>query len=302
MHLLVIIALYINAINFINLLFQYVNLAFPDALESYYYSGAAGSIRWAMASLIIVFPVYLFVTRLLNKEYKKYPEKRDLKIRKWLVYLTLFVAAVVIIGDLVALVYNFLGGDLTARFILKVLIVLLVSGVVFIYYLRELRNSWRGSQLKVLAWVVSLVILAAIVLGFFTAGSPFKARLIRFDERRVSDLQMIQGEIINYWINKEKLPANLDELKNDITGFRPPVDPKNRTAYEYGFKSGLMFELCATFELSSNALVAQKEPINVPRPYGPYDYNWDHSEGRVCFERKIDPELYGKKMEPKIRN
>jgi len=43
-------------------------------------------------------------------------------------------AALVVIGDLVALVYNFMGGDLTARFVLKVGAILVVAGAVFGYY------------------------------------------------------------------------------------------------------------------------------------------------------------------------
>src|SRR5438132_4874360 len=43
---------------------------------------------------------------------------------KWLIYLTLFVAALIIIGDLVSLIYNFLGGDVTIKFVLKALSVL----------------------------------------------------------------------------------------------------------------------------------------------------------------------------------
>ena len=157
-HLLSIVALYISAINFIVLLFQYINLSFPDPLEGFYYGGVAGTIRWAMASLIIVYPVYIFVTRFLNQEYREEPEKRELKIRKWLVHLTLFVAAVTIISDLVTLVYNFLGGELGARFLLKVAVVLLVSGIVFLYYLKDLRGTWKKGQLKILVWAVSAII------------------------------------------------------------------------------------------------------------------------------------------------
>ncbi len=293
-HLLSIVALYISAINFIVLLFQYINLSFPDPLEGFYYGGVAGTIRWAMASLIIVYPVYILVTRFLNQEYREEPEKRELKIRKWLVYFTLFVASVTIIGDLVTLVYNFLGGELTARFLLKVVVVLLVSGIVFLYYLKDLRGTWKKGQLKILVWVVSAIILSGLVGGFFTAGSPFKARLVRFDEARVSHLQIIQSEIINYWMRKDKLPNDLDELQSDITGFRPPVDPKTNLAYEYRVVSDLKFELCANFDLSSNPVPAISR-AKTPYPiYGPYDQNWDHEAGPKCFERNIDPELYPK--------
>jgi hypothetical protein len=292
-HLLTIVALYISAINFLVLIFQYINLAFPDPLEGFYYGGIAGAIRWSMASLIIVFPVYLWMTRFLMREYAENPEKRELKIRKWLVYFTLFVAAVTIIGDLVTLVYNFLGGELTARFTLKITSVLAVASLVFWYYLRELRDAWKRRELRILAWAVSLVVLCAVVFGFFTAGSPFRARLVRFDERRVNDLQILQSEIINYWSRKDVLPATLDELKSDITGFRVPRDPKTQEAYSYGVKDKLKFELCALFDLPSDSILGGRTSRTYP-VYGPYGDNWEHTQGNVCFERTIDPTLYGK--------
>src|SRR3989344_5368535 len=107
LHLFSMIMLYATAINFGNLLFNYINAVLSDPLENIYnLNNFKNSIHWALASLIIIFPVYLISMRLLNKFYISTPEKRKLKIRKWLVYLTLFVAALVIVGDLVALIFN----------------------------------------------------------------------------------------------------------------------------------------------------------------------------------------------------
>lgn len=296
LHLLAIIALYISVVGFISLLFEYVNIFFPDPLSVFHYPGVAGSIRWSMALLIIIFPVYLFISSLLYKDYKNFPEKRELKIRKWLAHFTLFLAAIIIVGDLVTLVYNFLGGELTSRFVLKVLIVLLVAGAVFFYYLRDLRRPLASLELKILVWAVTAAVLGSIAGGFFTAGSPLKARLYRFDERRINDLQILQNGIINYWLQKEKLPPALADLKNDITGFLPPIDPESGAPYEYEIKSRLVFEFCANFNLESGTGLAS---ARIPEPAGyygkPYQQNWDHGKGRICFERTIDPEIYQKR-------
>ena len=93
-----------------------------------------------MATLIIVFPVYILMTWYLNRAYQRTPELVNLRTRKWLVYLTIFLAAVIILGDLVTLIFNFLSGELTTRFVLKGLAVLLVMAAIFAYYLWEVRK------------------------------------------------------------------------------------------------------------------------------------------------------------------
>ena len=143
LHLLAIVTLYASAISFLTLVFQIVNVAFPDPIspEGYYnVTSYYDRIRWSIATLVIVFPVYLWASWFLNKDYKKNPGKRDLRIRKWLIYFTLFAAALIIIGDLVTLINFFLQGELTIRFILKVLAVLFVAGSVFGYYLHDIKK------------------------------------------------------------------------------------------------------------------------------------------------------------------
>ena len=64
-------------------------------------------------------------------------------MRRWLTYLTLFVAAAVLIGGVTGPVYNLLGGELTVRFLLKALTVGSIAGAAFWYYLSDLRTDER---------------------------------------------------------------------------------------------------------------------------------------------------------------
>ena len=59
----------------------------------------------------------------------------------WLTYLTLAIASGVLIGTSTGLVYNLLGGEVTARFLLKVLTTGSISSTAFIYYLTDLRRD-----------------------------------------------------------------------------------------------------------------------------------------------------------------
>jgi len=145
--------------------------------------------------------------------------------------------------------------------------------------------------MKIFIYGVIAVIAASIIAGFFIVGSPFEERIRRFDDRRVSDLQNIQTEIINYWINKESLPSALSDIRDDVRGISIPRDPETGMEYEYAVLDNLTFSLCATFSRPSR----NSADSTVPRPIGDPYYNtenWEHKEGRVCFERTIDPDIY----------
>jgi len=142
LQLLSILTLYASAGALIDLLFALINIALPDALNDYYLvQSMKDSLRFDVSLLVVVFPAYLIVNWLLGKEYGSMPEKKNLRIRKWLVYLTLFLSALVLIGDLVTLVNGLLRGDLTAVFLLKILAVLVVIGGIFLYYFRDIRKN-----------------------------------------------------------------------------------------------------------------------------------------------------------------
>lgn len=301
LYLLSIVTLVASAASFGVLVFQYINVYFPDLINDYYFSPASyyGSIRQALATLIVIFPVYIWVSRFLKKDIQENPEKRDLKIRKWLLYLTVFVAALVVIGDLVALINTFLEGELTTRFILKVLTIFFIAGSVFSHYYFEL-HEFRAKPKKgldgmsVYAWVVISVLVVAIVFGFFVAGSPQNQRTLRFDERRTRDLSSLQSQIINYWQKKNELPQNLDQLANDILGIVIPKDPRTGVAYEYTKLDNLKFELCAVFETSSldQNIGGPKHAVPMMYPYpGGEVETWKHNAERTCFQRTIDPDL-----------
>ena len=302
-HLLMIVTLYIGVVSLITLLLQYIDVLFPDKLN-FYYQGLLDGIRMSSSTLVVVTPVFLLMTWLVQREIAADAEKNEIKVRRWLLYLTLFIASITIIIDLVQLVYNFYSGELTTKFMLKVLSVLVVTGSVFFYYLWDLRGLWLKTKApKHFARGTVAAVAVAIVAGFFVVGSPAQQRKIRFDDRRVGDLQMLQGQIINQWTMKEKLPAKLDDLRDSLSGFVPPVDPETNQPYAYTVSAPLSFKLCATFSRpsldktfgkSTGATPLYRTPVEV-YPYGymgEFDQNWSHDAGEKCFDRTIDPKLY----------
>jgi hypothetical protein len=143
LYLVLFSTLYISAINLGSLFFQFINLALPDSTIGYTPGPESirSSIRWAVSSLIVAFPVFIYVASITTREIRQDPAKRGSKVRRWLTYLTLFIASGVIIGDLIALLNDVLGGELTVRFLLKAIVVAVIAAGTFLYYLRDLRKA-----------------------------------------------------------------------------------------------------------------------------------------------------------------
>ena len=290
LHLLAIVTLYWSAISFVTLIWQFIDNWLPDALSNTYsYMGDVSTylIRFSVSAIIIVFPVFIVVSWYLNKIYRRESQVRESKIRKWLIYLTLFITSLIIIGDLIFVINTFLGGETTLRFVLKALSVILVSGIIFGYYLDDVRKDEPTKLGKYFAWIISILVLAVIIGAFIVVGSPSTARLIQFDNQRISDLNNIQGQIVNYYQRKAVLPNTLSDLNDSISSYSLATDPQTKLSYEYNIKdaTALSFELCATFN-------KQSQKGDTSYYYGDANNKWDHTSGRVCFQRTIDRQLY----------
>lgn len=311
LHLGATIALYVSAIALINLAFTTINYALPDQLASYFY---ADSLVWPISILIVLTPILYAIEWFIARDLRLMPEKRELWIRRWRIYLTLFLTGATIAGDLIALINTYLNGEITNRFIWKVLAVLIVCAVIFAYYILDKMTDLGRGRIwkKVLAWLGIIVVLSGIIGGFNIVGSPAKQRAIRFDDTRIMDLTNIQYGIADYWQRTGKLPENIKDLNDPIYGYTVPSDPEwnvseTKASYQYIKKGPQSFDLCATFSLSSDVTksnVNRGSGISMPAPYpasgGGLSGNWDHPAGHSCFTRTIDPLRYPVNIPPKM--
>jgi hypothetical protein len=292
MYLLVLVVLTMSAVSLGALLFDFVNVYMPDPAVQHMcdYDGCAGPINGEVAVLLVAFPVLAWAWRFLQRDVRANPEKADLKVRKWLLYLTLFVSGIAAIIDLISLITSWLNGELTLQIALKVIAVLVIAGSIFYYFLRELHPKGSGKQ-KLVAWFAVVLVIAALAAGIYTSA-PWQARARTIDRDRVNALQSIQSEIVNFWQLKQRLPASLTEL-NDPLRFTVPVDPETRNPYTYAVKGTNKFQLCAVFGTESAGGVAQERTVAAPYPVGDlYGSDWRHGIGSFCFDRTIDPQLY----------
>lgn len=291
LHLSVIALLYAGTIALLNILFRVINAAFPQVGQYNYYGSS--SISFPVATLLVVFPLFLFLANLLRKGYESDPTLKEYSVRKWLIYITLFIAGAVLAGDLVVLIYQFLDGqELTTAFLLKILSVFVVTGSIFGYYLDDLKDRLTGNRRNIWRGVAVILVVGSIVAGFSVLGTPANQRMLRYDSQKVSDLQNIQWQLVNYWQQKGSLPASLGELEDPISGFIIPLDPQSAKPYEYKKTGAMSFDLCAEFNKPLELSNLSKGGTSYPAPMGGIVDNWQHDAGQKCFSRSIDPELY----------
>lgn len=249
----------------------------PDA-ASYNLSGwRIRQISWQIAAILVSFPVFALATRSIVADLKANPEKTASGVRRWLTNFALLIAALVFIGDLVASIAVFLQGEITARFLAKSAVVLLLSGAVFAYYSRGIgmRDSMPapGWHMR-FAWIAAALIVLTLGVGFSTTGSPANQRLLAEDRRRVQDLYRIAQAIHDGWTGsppaERRLPETMEAI-NEGTPRAPLVlkDPFTQQPYRYEPQENGRYRLCATFQGATLS--------------GEVSSSWSHSAGEHCF-------------------
>ena len=237
------------------------------------------AIKYGIASVIVAAPLFFFVGHYLNKYLKEGEIDRDSKIRKFLTYLVLFIAAVIVIGDLITLIFNFLDGDLVVRFTLKALVVLIIAASVFGYYFWDIRREdfvASDHLRKMIARAVAGVTFLVFVASFFVVDSPMEARNMKIDNNTVSNLNSIQNSVENYYRQNAVLPKNLEELQS--TNLYTPYLREDGSNITYEKTSDSAYRLCGEFKRSN--LVDEDNSSY-------YGKEWKHGEGKQCFTKNV---------------
>ncbi len=137
-HLAIFISLGVWTFGVGSILFALIARHFPDSQSGFYVASYRTQIAGALAQVIVASPIYFLLSRSDARDLARNPDRARGSVRRWLTAITLVLAGSVVVGDLVAFVSHFLNGGLTARFLLDVLVVLLLAGGVFAYYLPAL--------------------------------------------------------------------------------------------------------------------------------------------------------------------
>jgi hypothetical protein len=252
--------------------FQLINKFIVETTTSYSGTYAQGVLRFIIAG-----PIYYLTTRKINSALAKNALDPDSAIRKWLTYVAIFVAAAIGIGDLIFVLNSFLAGELTLKFLLKAITIFAIVGGFGWYYFTDLhrQNFARDARVKTFGWVFIGVVIACLVTAFTLIDSPIRARELREDQNRVSELQQIAYSVRDFYTQNSALPENLDALVADSKILAETLrDPVTDEKYAYRALDATHFELCANFAFAT--------PTD-----GFVDPAWQHEAGYGCFDMSI---------------
>jgi hypothetical protein len=133
------------------------------------------TLRWGLSSLIVTFPLYLYLIVRMTKESRVISEPLESKVRKWFINFTLFIITMIALCDVGLLVNDLLKNNLNSLIFIKTLWLWSILGFIFLFYYRELDKKWTSIQLKIIFWTVLSIIILVIVCGVYKLKQPYQS-------------------------------------------------------------------------------------------------------------------------------
>ncbi|MDD4271539.1 MAG: DUF5671 domain-containing protein [Patescibacteria group bacterium] len=285
-YLLSLVALIFMSISTGMVIFQIINKLVVDDLSLAPGGFMQDTLRFAISAIIIAAPIYFVMMWLINKNLLAGKLEKESGIRKWLTYFILLVSAVVMISWFIATINSFLNGELSLKFILKSLTSILISALIFSFYLYDIRRgevSKNNYIIKTFYYGSIAVVAAALITSFFFIDSPTVVRNQKYDQAIINKFSQIDGAVNAYYGENKKLPAGLKDLlgggstyyitENDI------IDPGTNKVFEYKVAVKDAYELCAAFKTEN------KSQANDKAYY--VDTRWLHDAGYQCLKQRV---------------
>ena len=274
--------------------YQFINKFFPLEIGLYYGGGVdrpynERAVIWAISALVVLSPTFYVFAAILRKAIARNEVELDRGVRQWTSYFFLFIVMAVMLGDMITAVRYVLNGDYTARFFLKVLTILVITGWMAAYVWFDLRSKDALATSTVprrMGIASAAVIVISVAAAFTLIDSPALAREKAFDRQREYNMASLQYSVRNFHSRHARMPESLEELHEDgYVDRRVTQDPATGDVYAYRIVNEEEFELCATFATDN-----REDDDGLYRATGPYGGAFMHGDEQTCFTLQVrDP-------------
>lgn len=148
-HILLFISLYVMATSLALTLHLYVDKWFPGVsgggIGRYIGSFNSSLLRGYLSALIVSTPMFSGLFLRIVKRTQQDSNLRALRARKILIYITLIGTFLFLMYGIIKIVYTLLSGNITFNFVLHFLVTSGVSGIIFAYYLNEVKSDRKNA-------------------------------------------------------------------------------------------------------------------------------------------------------------
>lgn len=287
-YLLSLVALIFASVSVVIIMFEIIDKSIFDSLAYHGSISNQGSLRFGISALLVSAPIFFVCINLINNGLKKEEINKDSSLRNWLTYFILAVSAVIILGSAVGIINNFLSGEMTLKSVLRLLAVVVISALVFSFYLYDIKRGKIKKNDKIMkTFFFSALILVLIVFisSWFFVDSPKTARERKIDQKLLNNIYSVESYINIYYDKKRDLPESLDYLSGVVDGGifeENMINPRTGERIEYNKLGDDNFELCADFKTDSYE-------IERNRAYPVYmnDGTKVYIAGRNCFKGNL---------------
>ena len=265
----VILALIVVLISFFTISYTVIDTLLTDPTDYWhsYFNGRYQGLPFALSFFFVSFPLFLYFSRKVSTVNAGTLSRGMTRLRSSAVAFALTVATGILVISSAILIYNFLTGDLTIRFFLKLLVAVGAGGALFYYYRGIWKNKWEAhrSAEKYIGWF-ALVAFVAITVVSTVLVDPMQARIRENTQDTLNAAQSLLFSVDDKYRKNKELPQTLQERNENTT---------------YTRDSNSTFTICLTV----SAVMEGMEYKDYPYTDFPYT-----EPGTHCFPFSMSPE------------
>lgn len=156
LYIIFFISLYVLATAVSGILHLWVDKAIPTVIDSannntsdffFFFTDSLATpsvIRGYIAAIIVSFPIFISLAFALKRQLAMQPIVRNLRSRKLLIYITLVITFLILLGNVIATCYDLLAGTVTGNGLGHLGVTLLIVGAIFTYFIGEVKNDRKS--------------------------------------------------------------------------------------------------------------------------------------------------------------
>lgn len=149
-YVLLFISLYVTATAFAGILHNWVDSVLKDTLTTSSYNSYSSSpddylLRIWIACIIVGFPLFAILFVAVKKQLMDKPAIKNLRARKQLIYVTLVMTFIIMIGHLIMTIFGLLDGKATGNSFAHLGVTFGVAGSIFTYLMNEVREDRKAA-------------------------------------------------------------------------------------------------------------------------------------------------------------